>query len=201
MASELHEQRLEAVVRHLLVSGATRVLDLGCAAGELLQRLAWHPQFTRIVGIDIDERALDEARGALGLSPADANARVQVRYGSFEETDRSLTGFDAAAMVETLEHIDPRRLHRVEEAVFGGMRPGVVLVTTPNQEYNGLHGLAPGERRHPGHRFEWTREKFRRWAGGVAARQYYRAEFFDVGPPHPAYGASTQMAQFIRASE
>jgi small RNA 2'-O-methyltransferase len=198
VATELHEQRLDMVVHHLVSSGATRVLDLGCASGELLQRLAWQPQFTRIVGIDIDQRALGEARDVLGLSPTGCSARIQVRYGSFEDVDRGLTGFDAAALVEVIEHIDPRRLHRVEEAVFGGMCPGMVLVTTPNQEYNRLHGLAPTERRHPGHRFEWSRKKFRQWARGVAARRGYRAEFFDVGPPHPVYGSSTQMARFVR---
>jgi small RNA 2'-O-methyltransferase len=201
MASELHEVRLDTVVRHLLDSGAARVLDLGCASGELLLRLAWQPQFTRIVGIDIDEAALAEARAALALSTAGDAGRVRVQYGSFEEADRSLIGFDAAALVETIEHIDPRRLTRVEQAVFGTMRPGTVLVTTPNQEYNILHGLAPGQRRHPEHRFEWTRERFRQWGRGVAARNGYRVDFIDIGPPDPLRGSSTQMARFIRTAE
>jgi len=196
MASALHEERLNAVVRHLLDSGAARVLDLGCGPGELLRRLARQPQFTCIVGIDIDERALGEARFALGIGfpgPAD---RVQVRYGSFEETDTELTGFDAAALVETIEHIDPGRLSRVERAVFGSMRPRTVLVTTPNQEYNALHGMAPGQRRHPGHRFEWSRAKFRQWAQGIAGRNSYCVSFIDIGPSDPLCGSSTQMARF-----
>jgi small RNA 2'-O-methyltransferase len=199
MASELHEERLDTVVRYLLDSGAARVLDLGCASGDLLLRLAGQPQFTRIVGIDIDEGALAEARAALMLNasphPGDAG-RVRVQYGSFEEADHSLLGFDAAALVETIEHIDPRRLSRVEDAVFRSMRPCTVLVTTPNQEYNILHGLAPGQRRHPGHRFEWTRERFRQWSRGVAARHGYRVDFIDIGPVDPQHGSTTQMARF-----
>jgi 3' terminal RNA ribose 2'-O-methyltransferase Hen1 len=198
--SELHQERMDTVVRHLLNSGANRVLDLGCGPGELLQRLAAHPQFNCIVGIDIDTEALAAARLALGLDLPDRADAVQVRYGSFEEVDRSLAGFDAAALVETIEHIDPRRLSRVEHAVFGAMRPGTVLVTTPNEEYNVLHGMAPGQLRHRGHRFEWNRARFRQWARGVAARRDYVVSFIDIGPPDPLRGSSTQMAQFVASS-
>jgi small RNA 2'-O-methyltransferase len=199
MTSELHAERLDTIVQALLDCGAHSVLDLGCGRGDLLQRLAAQAQFTRIVGIDIDQHALGEARLTLGLGVADYGARIQVRFGSFEEPDAALAGFDAAVLVETIEHIDPRRLSRVEGAVFGSMRPRAVLVTTPNQEYNVLHGMAPGQRRHPGHHFEWTRSKFRQWAAGVAARRRYDVEFIDVGPPDAQHGSTTQMAKFIAA--
>jgi 3' terminal RNA ribose 2'-O-methyltransferase Hen1 len=200
MASALHQERLDTVVRQLLESGATGVLDLGCGSGELLLRLAREPRFSRVIGIDIDEEVLDQARLALGLGITDRGGRVQVRHGSFEEADPEFAGFDAATLIETIEHIDPRRLSRVELAVFGSMRPGTVLVTTPNQEYNILHGMAPGRLRHPGHRFEWDRARFRHWAQGVAARNRYRVSFIDVGAPDPRYGSSTQMACFELAT-
>ena len=199
MTSALHEERLDTVVRHLLGSGARSVLDLGCGPGELLLRLVRQPQFTRIIGIDIDERALSEARLMLGLGLPGKADRIQVRYGSFEAAEPEFKGLDAAALVETLEHIDPRRLTRVESAIFGAMRPATVLVTTPNQEYNLLHGMAPGQLRHPGHRFEWRRAKFQLWAQGVADRNNYIVSFLDIGPPDPLRGSSTQMARFIAA--
>lgn len=200
MASLLHAERMELVVGHLLASGARSVLDLGCGQGELLERLGAHAQFERLLGIDIDERALALARQGLGLPLGVADGRLQVRQGSFETADEGLAGFDAAALVETIEHIDPRRLARVEMAVFGRMRPGLVLVTTPNQEYNVLHGLSPGQMRHPGHRFEWTRARFRQWARGVAARNAYGVGFFDLGPFDAARGSTTQMARFAAAA-
>jgi len=199
VASALHRQRLATVVEHLVSSGARSVLDLGCGEGELLQQLVKHGCFERLVGIDIDDRALDAARRALGLTMFPLqDERTQVRRGSFEHSDRDLCGFDAGVLLEVIEHVDPRRLACVERAVFGAMRPSTVLVTTPNQEYNILHDLGPGELRHPGHRFEWPRAKFRHWAGGVAARNGYRACFFDIGPVHPARGSTTQMARFLR---
>ena len=59
-----------------------------------------------------------------------------------------------------------------------------------------LHGMNPGAFRHPDHRFEWDRPKFRRWACGVAARHGYSVAFHDIGDCHPTRGASTQMASF-----
>ncbi|MDP1531441.1 MAG: methyltransferase domain-containing protein [Rhodoferax sp.] len=196
MSTLLHIERLDAVVRALQDSGATSVLDLGCGPGELLLRLREHPKFERLLGIDIDARALADARAVLGLNWLQPDARLAVRLGSFEEVDAELKGFDAAVMLETIEHITPGHLPRVERAVFAGMRPQLVLVTTPNQEYNVLHGMAAGRKRHVGHHFEWTRAQFQHWAGGVAQRHGYSVSFFDLGPPDPVRGSSTQMAKF-----
>ncbi len=194
MASELHDLRLDFVAAHLADSGARSVLDLGCGPGELLLRLVANPQFERIVGIDISESALSSAREQLGPD----TQRLQILHGSFAEPDPRWLGFDAAALVETIEHIDPRRLGQVEQAVFAHFRPRLVLVTTPNQEYNVLHGMRPGAMRHPDHRFEWNRERFRSWARGIAARHRYAVRFFDIGELDPERGASTQMGSFAR---
>ena len=196
MTTPLHDERLETVVRALLASGATRVLDLGCGPGELLLRLRLHAQFVRLLGIDIDERALAAARLDLGLDWLRPDPRLAVRLGSFEDVDRDLTGFDAAVLLETIEHIEPGHLPRVERAVFASMHPALVLVTTPNQEYNLLHGMQAGRKRHPGHHFEWTRAQFQQWAAGVALRHGYSVSFTDLGPPDPARGSSSQMARF-----
>ncbi len=175
------------------------MLDLGCGSGELLRRLAGWAQFTRLVGIDIDEQSLDEARRTLGIGFPIPTDRVQVRYGSFEDPDPDLGGFDAAALVECLEHVEPNRLSRVERALFGRLRPGAVLLTTPNREYNALHGMAADELRHPDHRFEWDRAHFRRWARGVGERHGYGVHFVGIGPADPLHGSPTQMAIFRRS--
>ncbi|MCG5516914.1 MULTISPECIES: methyltransferase domain-containing protein [unclassified Ectothiorhodospira] len=187
---------METIVRHILSSGARRVLDLGCGEGELLLRLAGQEPLELLMGLDIDAACVDTARQALEGRTAQIGPYVEVRQGSFTEPDTSLQGFDIATLIETIEHIDPRHLSRLEDAVFRSMRPGKVLVTTPNQEYNALYGLAPGEMRHPGHFFEWTRARFRKWGWGVASRHGYRVRFLDLGPLDPAHGGSTQMARF-----
>jgi 2-polyprenyl-3-methyl-5-hydroxy-6-metoxy-1,4-benzoquinol methylase len=200
MPTELHEERLATISAEVRASGARTLLDLGCGTGELLMRLVGDPQFTRIIGLEIDASAREEARHALGIGFPVPGARVEVRSGSYEDPQPGLVGFDAAVLLETIEHVAPDRLSRVERALFGQMRPRHVWVTTPNEEYNILHGMRPGERRHPGHRFEWNRAKFRQWAEGVAARNGYAVAMGGIGPPDPLRGTSTQVARFQRNS-
>ena len=198
MATVLHHARMDAVVEALLASGVRYVADLGCGRGALLQRLRDHEQFTRLLGVDIDSRALAIARERLGLDLFSPNKRLHVRLGSFEDTDWADGAIEAAVLLETIEHVEAGRLSRVESAVFGQIRPRIVVVTTPNKDYNPLHGLSAGERRHPGHRFEWTRVQFKAWCDGVAARHGYDVSFRDIGPPGPAVGSSSQMSCFSR---
>lgn len=198
MATVLHSARLDAVVETLLASGARHVADLGCGRGELLQWLRDQEQFIRLLGIDIDAQELAFARERLGLDLFSRDERLHVCLGSFENTAWAWGAIDAAVLLETIEHIDPGRLSRVERAVFRQLHPEIVVVTTPNKEYNPLHGLFAGERRHPGHRFEWTRAQFSAWCDGVAERQGYSVCFSDIGPHDHTVGSSTQMACFYR---
>jgi small RNA 2'-O-methyltransferase len=194
----LHEARLDAVVRAIVESGARTVLDLGCGAGALLRRLALEPRLTRIVGVDTSLSALRTAERSLAALAPGGDSRIVLQHGSFETPDEHLRGFDAAAMVETIEHVDPAHLSRVERAVFAELRPALVVLTTPNREYNVHYGLAAGELRHPDHRFEWDRAKFAAWSSGVAARHGYRASHEPIGPSDPLLGSPTQMAVFTR---
>jgi 3' terminal RNA ribose 2'-O-methyltransferase Hen1 len=196
MPTPLHHLRLEAIVTALLASGARTVADLGCGDGELMLRLREQPEFDRVLGIDIDPRVIQNARQRLGLDLFSNNTRLQVRLGSFENADWSESRIDAAVLLETIEHIEPGRLSKVEQALFGQVKPKLVLVTTPNKEYNVLHGMAAGQRRHAGHRFEWTRAQFQSWASGVATRQAYVVTFTNIGPLDAHCGSSTQMASF-----
>lgn len=195
-ASSVHEARMEAILEVLRQEDARTVLDLGCGPGPLLARLVEERALSRIVGVDVRLPALEELRRKIDRLFGAAAGRVDLLHMSFLEPDRRLQGFDAAVLLETIEHIDPERLSLVERAVFGVCRPRLVLITTPNADYNVVYGIAPGRRRHWDHRFEWGREKFTAWAEGVAARNGYSAEIAPVGPLHAAHGAPTQMAVF-----
>ena len=100
-------------------------------------------------------------RGASTWTGGRRTGRVRLIHGALTYRDKRLAGFDAAAIVEVIEHLDPFRLAAFERVVFESARPGLVVVTTPNQEYNQLfETLASGSFRHPDHRFEWTRTEF-----------------------------------------
>jgi 3' terminal RNA ribose 2'-O-methyltransferase Hen1 len=197
----LHEARLEAVMERLLCGRAETVVDLGCGAGALLRRLVAEPHIRRIVGIDNSPRALRLAEQFLTSDDGTIDSRLSLRQASATELHGDLEAFDAVVMVETIEHLDPAHLGRLERSVFVRLRPRLVVLTTPNREYNTLFGLKPDEHRHPDHRFEWDRRKFENWGRGVANRTGYSVEFEGVGPANAWFGSATQLAAFQRTDD
>src|SRR5213079_1445425 len=199
----LNEQRLGAVLSVLKGSGAKRVLDLGCGEGKLVRLLLADRQFEEIVGMDVSWRALEIASSRLKLERLAPMQRERVRliHGSLVYRDARLAGYDAAAVVEVIEHLDSARLAAFERVLFEFAKPGTVAVTTPNVEYNvRWESLPAGRFRHRDHRFEWTREQFQDWGRRLADRFAYAVRFLPVGPEDPEVGAPTQMAVFNLAS-
>lgn len=192
----LHENRISAVMQALLRSEARSVVDLGCGSGALLARLALHSGFARLAGVDASMEALGAAERRLREQGVFEPERVFLYHGSFDAFETQFAGYEAALMVETIEHVDPRRLSAVEHTVFSRMRPAVVLMTTPNREYNVLYDMPEDAFRHPDHRFEWTRARFRSWATRVAGRNGYGVSFAAIGDTDPVCGSPTQMATF-----
>lgn len=197
----LNEERMGAVVAALKASEAKRVLDLGCGEGKLLKALLAERQFEEIAGVDVSSRTLERAADRLRLEqlPTRQRERVRLLQGALTYRDRRLEGFDAAAVVEVIEHLDPPRLDSFARALFECARPQTVVMTTPNSEYNvRFENLPAGTLRHKDHRFEWTRAEFERWTAGVASRFGYTVRLAPIGPNDPGVGAPTQMAVFTR---
>ena len=197
----LNEQRLAAVVAAVQASGARRVADLGCGGGKLVQRLLRDTTVDRILGVDVSYRTLELAARRLHLDTMAPRQRkrVDLVQGALTYRDRRLEGFDAATLVEVVEHLDPPRLRAFERAVFVHAQPRTVIVTTPNIEYNvRFEGLPPGSLRHRDHRFEWARDEFAAWSDAVAGRHGYTVERSGIGDLDAEVGQPTQMAVFRR---
>jgi len=195
----LNEQRLNTVVAALKSANAKRVLDLGCGEGKLLRALLADRGFEEIVGVDVSHRALQIAEERLRLErlPDRQRNRLKLVHGSLMYRDNRLAGFDAAAVIEVIEHLDHARLAAFERVLFEFAKPETIVLTTPNVEYNArFENLPAGKFRHKDHRFEWTRGEFRDWAGGIAERFGYTVRFLPVGPEDVEFGPPTQMAIF-----
>lgn len=197
----LNDQRLGAVVAVLRNSGAKSVIDLGCGEGKLIRSLLDDWQFERIVGVDVSVRSLEYAAKRLRLDrlPELKAKRVELLHGSLMYRDERFANFDAAAVVEVIEHLDPPRLAAFERTLFQYAQPQTIALTTPNSEYNvRWESLPAGQFRHADHRFEWTRAEFREWANRVAGEHGYDVRFLPIGDDDPEVGSPTQMAVFER---
>lgn len=197
----LNQQRLEAVLTALKACGARRVIDLGCGEGRLLKELLQDKTFEEIVGVDVSYRALEIAQERLHLEwlTEQQRQRIKLIQGSLTYRDQRLSGYDAATVVEVIEHLDQSRLAGFERSLFEFARPTTVVVTTPNVEYNvKFENLPAGKLRHKDHRFEWSRAEFQAWANRVAERFGYSVQFLPVGSEDLEVGAPTQMGVFSR---
>jgi 3' terminal RNA ribose 2'-O-methyltransferase Hen1 len=200
----LHEQRLRAVVERLANENPQSVLDLGCGEGKLLIRLLRETKIPRVTGMDVSSQILDVARERVARQASRKGMadRLRLVQGSLLYRDARLNGHEAAALVEVIEHLEPGRLPALARVVFRHLRPRLVIVTTPNREYNILFpGMPEGALRHRDHRFEWSREEFRTWAENIASSHGYALELSGVGECDPAVGPPSQMAVFRLADQ
>ena len=195
----LWQQRLGSVISVLKSSGAKRVLDLGCGEGKLMKPLLDDRQFQEIVGVDVSFRSLEIAADRLRLDRMSSlqKDRIKLFQGSLMYADKRLAGFDAACVVEVIEHLDPPRLAAFERVLFERARSKTIIITTPNSEYNvRFETLPAGQFRHKDHRFEWTRAQFHAWAGSITARFGYSVRYMPIGTDDPEVGPPTQMGVF-----
>jgi 3' terminal RNA ribose 2'-O-methyltransferase Hen1 len=195
----LNTQRHEAVLQVLVELGARSVIDLGCGPGQFLDRLVRTPAFTRVAGSDVSTRSLQYAARRLRVERMSERqaGRLELFQGALTYEDERYAGYDAAVLMEVVEHVDPPRLEALERVVFGAARPGAVVVTTPNSEYNVLYEGLTGMR-HRDHRFEWTRAEFTAWAERVGSAYGYHVGLRGIGDLDEELGAPTQMAVFTR---
>ncbi|QFG69575.1 3' terminal RNA ribose 2'-O-methyltransferase Hen1 [Ornithinimicrobium pratense] len=195
----LNVQRHDAVHQVLLDAGVQSVIDLGCGSGQFLDRLVKTGVFTRVAGSDVSARSVQYAAARVRLEQMSERqaGRVQLFQSALTYEDDRFAGFDAAVLMEVVEHVDPSRLEALERVVWGVARPGLVVVTTPNSECNALYEGLTGMR-HPDHRFEWTRSEFADWSERVAAAYGYTVEHRGIGQVDETFGAPTQMGIFTR---
>ena len=157
--------------------------------------------FTEIVGVDVSVHSLEIAQKRLGLErlPDQIKNRIKLIHGSLMYRDKRFHGFDVAAVVEVVEHLDPHRLAAFERVLFEYAKPKKIILTTPNREYNIMwENMSETDLRHKDHRFEWSRKEFHAWANGIADKFGYSINFVPIGPEDATVGSPTQMGVFSR---
>jgi 3' terminal RNA ribose 2'-O-methyltransferase Hen1 len=184
----LNEQRMQAVAGELIKCGVKTLIDLGCGEGRFLETLIGFNQFQKIKGMDVSIQVLERASLLLNKS------KVELIHGSLNYLDARTQGFDACVLMEVIEHFDPLRLPEVAHNIFGFIKSPVVIVTTPNREFNSK--FATGGLRHSDHRFEWSRTEFQRWCECIGAKYVYQFRISFIGEVDSVLGGSSQMGVF-----
>ena len=197
----LNDRRLEAVVKAVIDNGAKRVIDIGCGEGKLISLLLSNPKIQKVTGVDVSILALERAKSRLNYDrmPEYKKAKLELLQGSLTYKDKRFCGYDAVCVIEVIEHLEPTRLTALKRVLFEFTAPPVVIMSTPNVEYNvNYERLNAGAVRDSDHRFEWTRREFRDFANDICDAYGYSVEFFDIGDMDEEHGAPTQMGVFKR---
>lgn len=222
----LSKQRVEFAVQQILESHATTLIDFGCGSGSLLEALLNYPtSLEKIAGVDISQKGLSRAAKVLNsklVTNSDAGAKstciqnVILYEGSITNFGSQLHGFDIGTCLEVIEHMEEDQACLFGDVALSFFRPRILIVSTPNFEYNVVLQksnppmqeqeesdektlLQSCKFRNHDHKFEWTRDQFRQWASDLAARHNYNVEFSGVGGSaiiEPGY--ASQIAVFKR---
>lgn len=210
----LSTQRYQWVKEYLISNPHIKsVTDFGCGNGRILNWLKNAPEVEEINFVDSDIGLLEHELNynfqpnccemLFGREYSSKNLNVKVYHANVSIPDDRLKA-DCMTMVEVIEHMPIEEVERATRAIFGYYQPQVVIITTPNIEFN--HLLQSGPRatvfRHYDHKFEWTREEFKQWASKVVATFPYSFTMTGVGhlPDSEAFGPCTQIAVFTRTS-
>ncbi|RAL41981.1 hypothetical protein DM860_016356 [Cuscuta australis] len=219
----LSKQRVEYALQHIRHSCATSLVDFGCGSGSLLDSLlGYTSSLERIVGVDLSRKGLARAAKVIhqklsaNIDTKLSSNKVKYAalfYGSITNFDSRLRGFDIATCLEVIEHMEEDEACIFGDVVLDSFRPSILIVSTPNYEYNpilqrsALRSEDEEDRetckfRNHDHKFEWTREQFCHWATDLAKRHKYGVEFSGVGgEADKEPGFASQIAVFTKKDD
>ncbi|KAA8783213.1 3' terminal RNA ribose 2'-O-methyltransferase Hen1 [Paenibacillus sp. 4624] len=181
----------------------SRIVDMGAGEGKLSARLAYISGVESILAVEPSGQARLRAmeRFAKMQDRAGVQAMPEPMLGSLFYFDEQLQHQDVIILCEVIEHIEEYRLSSIMDTILKEYRPQVLLVTTPNKEYNEVYAMEQEQFRHHDHRFEWTREEFIVQCASWAKKGNYDYEIRGIGEDKEGFGQPTQLAMFTRGKE
>ncbi|WP_145049526.1 3' terminal RNA ribose 2'-O-methyltransferase Hen1 [Paenibacillus xylanexedens] len=199
--NELRYRAITEVVARL--PHRQRIVDMGAGEGKLSARLATIAGVESILAV--------EPSGQSRLRAMERFAKLEGRHGVFAMPepiigslfyfDEQLQHQDVMILCEVIEHIEAYRLDGIMNTLLQEYQPEVLIVTTPNKEYNEVYVMEQESFRHHDHRFEWTRaelaERCVEWSAGTN----YTYTIQGIGEQVEGYGQPTQMIIFERREE
>lgn len=179
------------------------IVDMGAGEGKLSARLAYIPGVESILAVEPSGqsrlRAMERFAKLEGRS--EVVAMPEPIIGSLFYFDEQMQNQDVMILCEVIEHIEEYRLNGILSTIMNEYQPEVLLVTTPNKEYNEVYAMEQDSYRHHDHRFEWTRSELASRCEEWAQQGNYTYEIRGIGEDAEGYGQPTQLVIFERRKE
>ncbi|WP_394187874.1 3' terminal RNA ribose 2'-O-methyltransferase Hen1 [Paenisporosarcina quisquiliarum] len=199
--TRLNELRYEKIVSTISQMQPKSIVDIGSGEGKLSELLGFVQGVQEVLAVEPSQSAMLKALKRFDKVKGQSNfVMPETLWGSLFYYDERLKGKDVVVLCEVIEHIDESRLPKVMETILGDYQPGILIITTPNREYNEVYDME-GTLRHTDHRFEWTRAEFQQWCAERNHRDTYSLNFEGIGEEHNTQGFPTQMCVFKRKED
>lgn len=199
--NELRYRAITDVVAALPVKRS--IVDMGAGEGKLSARLAYIPGVEAILAVEPSGqsrlRAMERFAKLEGRSGVAAMPEPII--GSLFYFDEQMQNQDVMILCEVIEHIEEYRLNGIMDTIMNEYQPEVLLVTTPNKEYNEVYAMEQESFRHHDHRFEWTRAELVSRCEEWTQQGNYAYEIKGIGEHAEGYGQPTQLVIFERRKE
>lgn len=197
--NELRYKKIVEVVSSL--STKKSIVDFGSGEGKLAIRLGFIKGVQEILAVEPSEtESLKAMKRFEKVEEKEGFVEPTPMWGSLFYYDERLQDKNVIILCEVIEHIDEERLPKVMDLLLDDYSPDVLIITTPNQEYNAVYEMQDAKR-HSDHRFEWTRDEFEQWCADRNQSGKYKLVFEGIGEAHEACGFPTQMCTFVRKEE
>ncbi|WP_338707925.1 3' terminal RNA ribose 2'-O-methyltransferase Hen1 [Paenibacillus amylolyticus] len=200
----LNELRYRAITDVVATLPVKRlIVDMGAGEGKLSARLAYIPGVEAILAVEPSGqsrlRAMERFAKLEGRSGVVAMPEPII--GSLFYFDEQMQNQDVMILCEVVEHIEEYRLNGIMDTIMNDYQPEVLLVTTPNKEYNEVYAMEQESFRHHDHRFEWTRAELASRCEEWTQDGNYGYEIKGIGEHVEGYGQPTQLVIFERRKE
>ncbi|WP_307473343.1 methyltransferase domain-containing protein [Cytobacillus purgationiresistens] len=195
----LNVQRYERIIQIInAAEDKESIVDFGSGEGKLSTKLGFVNGVKEILAVEPSERETLKASKRFNEAASHNQFNMpQTIWGSLFYYDERLKHKDVMILCEVIEHIDIDRLKKVMDTILGQYQPKLLIITTPNSEYNERYDLGQ-HYRHEDHRFELTRTEFTSWCHERSHGYPYLCSISGIGDEDEKFGSPTQICVFER---
>ncbi|KAG5677186.1 hypothetical protein PVAND_006967 [Polypedilum vanderplanki] len=212
MYIQRYQAAINCITHKMFKKQIKRIVEFGCSEMKffVFMKNGLNDRNASINLVDIDENVLlnnmDIIQPLLSdhIKRREYKLEVNVWKGNLAKPNPNFINIDCVIALELIEHVYPDVLEEMPYHIFGMISPKIVILSTPNYEFNQLFNFEEGRIfRHDDHKFEWNREQFKDWCNNICQRfPNYIVQIEGVGlPPNEnqldIYGCCSQLAIFI----